>query len=1185
MNKKLTFLLALAIMCLAYSPQLLAQQQVRVLDAAYQHIASMADQWNLEKADYADMIVSDEYQSKHMNVTHVYFVQRYKSIPVFAAINGVHLNEAGEVVFATNNFHSQLESNINTSSPSISAEQALRAALAHLKIDYTGALQLKNQTGNTYLFAGAPFANTDVEVKLSYMPIRETGEIRLAWDMAIDMASSADYWSIRMDATDASFLHKNNWTLYCSFGDAGHADHCAHQETTEKPDFYTVEQTTTAVMAGEGSYRVFPLPAESPIHGDRELVVDPHSVAASPYGWHDTNGEVGPEYRITRGNNVHAYLDEQDNNSSAGDEPEGDEDMVFDFFFAYDAEPQDMKDAAVTQLFYMVNMMHDITFAYGFDEAGGNFQRRNYSGEGQGSDHVLAEAQDGSGTNNANFSTPPEGSNGRMQMYLWDGVGGKLLSISEPSVLAADYETGTASYGPPVSTTPIEAEIVRAYDATGSPFIVCEDVANASEVEGKIAMIDRGFCFFEEKTLNAEAAGAVAVIICNYEETAMGMSGGVDGQDPTIPTISLKASDCAQIKAALEQGETVMGSIGQAESNGPAQVDGDFDNGIIAHEFGHGISNRLTGGPSAAGCLGNDEQMGEGWSDFFTLITTAKAGDTGDMPRGIGNYADRKEANGTGIRRQRYSTDFTVNNQTYDDVIATGAPHPLGEVWVSIVWDLYWALVDEYGFDEDVINGTGGNNIAIQLVMDGMKLQTCSPGFVSGRDAIISADYINNDGDNACLIWEVFARRGVGFYADEGSRFDRNDGSPDFTVMPECVKELKVVKTADRDLITAGDEIEYTLDVYNHKETAVSGVMVNDELPQGLTYVAGSASGASVTDNGSSLNFEIGAMEPGDHVTITYTVMTDAEIRSTRLYFDGMEEGLGDANWEYDVASGIDIWGISSDDPYEGNQSWFIPAAQAENDQRIVLPEPFVVEGDAPVVRFYHKYDVEAANDGGLVEISTDNGFSWEFIEDKFIRNGYRGRLASRTLFNPNVYSFWGNSEEYIDSYIDLSSYSGQEVLVRFRYASNADDEQNPVFATGWFMDNFEVMDMIAYQGEACVTSNEGDMGCAQVAEAGVVVDSDFSSAVIEPANRPDLVSVYPNPASNVLNVSWKGDATEQISNISLINAAGALVKEWSFNNSSAQNLNVNVSDLAAGFYVVSIKTAKGIYTEKITIQ
>ena len=110
------------------------------------------------------------------------------------------------------------------------------------------------------------------------------------------------------------------------------------------------------------------------------------------------------------------------------------------------------------------------------------------------------------------------------------------------------------------------------------------------------------------------------------------------------------------------------------------------------------------------------------------------------------------------------------------DAAQISQPHGVGTIWCTMLWDLYWALADEYGFDPDYTNKSAGNNIAIQLVMDGMKLQPCSPGFVDGRDAILLADTINNDAANACLIWEVFARRGLGYYADQESANSRLDG-------------------------------------------------------------------------------------------------------------------------------------------------------------------------------------------------------------------------------------------------------------------------------------------------------------------------------------------------------------------------------------------------------------------------
>jgi extracellular elastinolytic metalloproteinase len=61
-------------------------------------------------------------------------------------------------------------------------------------------------------------------------------------------------------------------------------------------------------------------------------------------------------------------------------------------------------------------------FRYGFDEVSGNFQQYNFGRGGAENDGVIANAQDGSGFNNANFMTPPDGQNGQMRMYLWNST-------------------------------------------------------------------------------------------------------------------------------------------------------------------------------------------------------------------------------------------------------------------------------------------------------------------------------------------------------------------------------------------------------------------------------------------------------------------------------------------------------------------------------------------------------------------------------------------------------------------------------------------------------------------------------------------------------------------------------------------------------------------------------------------
>lgn len=218
--------------------------------------------------------------------------------------------------------------------------------------------------------------------------------------------------------------------------------------------------------------------------------------------------------------------------------------------------------------------------------------------------------------------------------------------------------------------------------------------------------------------------------------------------------------------------------------------DGSFSNMIIAHEYAHGLSTRLTGGASESNCLRNAEQMGEGWSDFIGLVLTAKATDTRTTSRGVGTYVMGEGEDGQGIRPAPYTTDMTVNSATYEDVPTAAIPHGVGFIWATMLWEMYWDLVDAHGFNPDLTAGweTGGNILALQLVIDGLKLQGCSPGFIDGRDAILSADRNLTGGANQCLIWEAFARRGLGFAADQGFSGNTRDGFANYELPETCIQ-------------------------------------------------------------------------------------------------------------------------------------------------------------------------------------------------------------------------------------------------------------------------------------------------------------------------------------------------------------------------------------------------------------
>ncbi len=744
-------------------------------------------QFSLQQQDVADISIASQAFSKSMKIHNVYVEQRYQGIPVFNSVSPFVIKN-GAVVSATLSFTQNVAVKINGTSPSISAVTAISKAANALGLQTPSNLKLlETLSGNSYIFSNGNISLENISVALVYQKMDETGALKLAWNLGIYLLDASHYYSVRIDALTGALLETNDLVVSCNFGEGSHS-----HSTTESFLFADRKVENFTRMLGDGSsYRVFPLPLIGPNDGADQLVLDPSDATASPFGWHDWDGNPGAEFTVSKGNNVLANEDANGNNGNGGT-AEGGPTLTFDFPFNLPQNPSSFQDGAITNLFYMNNMMHDIMYYYGFDEDSGNFQKNNYGHGGLGNDFVVADAQDGSGSNNANFYTPSDGGAPRMQMYLWSAPGsvlGTYLTVNT-GPLAGQYYGMDSNFAPPVPVSPITANLVVVEDDDSGPSTDpndgCDNITNGGDVNGKIAVIRRGECNYTVKTLNAQNAGAIAVIIVNDNPGDPVAMGG-NGAQITIPAIMIYKSDGEALIASLLNGDTINATLkDDGSGNDPFQRDGDLDNVVIAHEYGHGISNRLTGGPSQANCLQNDEQMGEGWSDYFGLMLTMKTGDARDDFRGIGTYAIGQGVGGLGLRTKPYTTDFGLNNFTYNSIKTQAIPHGVGSVWTTMLWDLTWDLIDQYGFDPDIKNGTGGNNIALQLVIDGLKLQPCSPGFVDGRDAILQADQLTNGGANRCLIWRAFAKRGLGQSASQGSSNSRSDGTEAFDVPPGC---------------------------------------------------------------------------------------------------------------------------------------------------------------------------------------------------------------------------------------------------------------------------------------------------------------------------------------------------------------------------------------------------------------
>ena len=727
-----------------------SNEPAREIATAYLHQASA--EFGLRPSDLADTVIRDEYRSTHNGVTHIYVRQRLNGIEVVNADSNVNIDRQGRVIFAGTRFVFDLAARANANSPAIGPHEALMSAAKHLELQPTDLELLQNIGGpaSQAVFSGGGISLEEIPVKLMYLPT-ETGEVRLVWEAVVGLPNGQHWFDLFIDAATGEVLEIFDWIA---------------NEVTGVPE-----------------YDVIPIPAESPLDSPQTTVAGPSDPTASPFRWHDTDGVAGAEFTDTRGNNVFAQTDLDANNNPAGEtQPDGGPGLIFDFPWNPLLGPTDgtNKEAAVVNLFYWNNIMHDVLYQYGFDEAAGNFQENNYGNGGAGSDAVNADALDGSGTNNANFFTPADGSNPRMQMYIWTNPFGQLVTANSPPAIAGDYIANPSNNGG--TANGLTADLVIVDDGVDPTTDGCETILN--DLTGKTALIlwNQGACNSSVFVANAANAGAIAAIIIDNTDDPYTNFGG----SALIPSVAVGLADGQLFMSTIMGGDTVNTTIDDNLAADPDR-DSDFDNGIIAHEYGHGVSNRLTGGPGNVGCLSHPERAGEGWSDWWTLTLFPLPADTRTTIRGVGNYATFRPIDGVGIRNFPYSTDLAVNPQTYADIGDTNIPHGVGEIWAAMLWEMYWNLVDRYGFDPDLYGGTGGNNLAIQLVIDGMKMQPCSPTFVQARDAILAADLANNSDANNCEIWHAFAKRGLGFSAtaggtgvgDETEAFDLPPGVPD----------------------------------------------------------------------------------------------------------------------------------------------------------------------------------------------------------------------------------------------------------------------------------------------------------------------------------------------------------------------------------------------------------------------
>ncbi|HJW28113.1 MAG TPA: M36 family metallopeptidase, partial [Saprospiraceae bacterium] len=269
---------------------------------ARQYLVSHLKELGLTSDDLVGMTVQDQYTDHESGITRIYFLQHKNEIPVYNAILNLNITKEGKVFYAGNRFVSNLASRINTTKTRLDAHDAIQKLVLNHGLPWSETRLKSRDYEDHFVFDQGQVAREDIVVKRCYQP--DGDKVRLAWDVLWSPVAGNDKWSARIDAVTGALINENNWTTYCNQG--GMAVYGEDNSCQVHPDFISDEEAPAcpSPLVTGAQYNVWPAPVQSPNRGPRTIVTNPADPIASPFGWHDVDGQPGPEYTITEGNNV-----------------------------------------------------------------------------------------------------------------------------------------------------------------------------------------------------------------------------------------------------------------------------------------------------------------------------------------------------------------------------------------------------------------------------------------------------------------------------------------------------------------------------------------------------------------------------------------------------------------------------------------------------------------------------------------------------------------------------------------------------------------------------------------------------------------------------------------------------------------------------------------------------------------
>ncbi len=374
--------------------------------------------FGLSDAQISGLKTSADYANPDGNLAFVHFAQRINNIPVFQGEVKAGLTKRGEIIRVINNLAPHI-SGENVSDNFGNPQTAVFNAAGHLGISANeNDLRIINSKGEKITFDRGQFADQTTAEKI-YFPLA-SGVIRPAWRVILWTKESAYY--LIVDGAEGTLLWRKNIT-----------------ENQTQPATYNVYgNATSMIKTGDN-----PIPSTpgciDPNNCPTPPLVNRQSftlIGNEPPYTFNNNGWINDGENRTIGNAAEAGIDRSapngiDDNGWAFGDPNR------NFVYTYNPAPgnpapgeeplpqtqtfppSQFQQGSITNAFYAINRWHDETYLLGFTEQARNYQTDNFGRGGSGNDSISVEVQDGSGTNGANFTTPPDGGRPRLQLFIW----------------------------------------------------------------------------------------------------------------------------------------------------------------------------------------------------------------------------------------------------------------------------------------------------------------------------------------------------------------------------------------------------------------------------------------------------------------------------------------------------------------------------------------------------------------------------------------------------------------------------------------------------------------------------------------------------------------------------------------------------------------------------------------------